>query len=87
MTSPKKITAALTPKSPMNAARSEIPVSIAIRTTMRDALSEYSHQRAGFRPRARFRRYQSWSPGSATAAWSTAARKRKAATAGPTRRS
>jgi hypothetical protein len=34
------------------------PASVAISTTISDALTEYSHQRAGFTPRATFRSYQ-----------------------------
>jgi hypothetical protein len=45
-TNPKKIIEALTPKRAMRAATSLMPVSIAIRTIMIEALTEYSIQRA-----------------------------------------
>ena len=73
----------MTPKIAISAPRSETPGSIAIRTTITDALSEYSSQRAGPMPRARFRSYQPRIGGIATSRWSRAASSRNAATAGP----
>ena len=46
MTMPKKIIAAFAPNIAISAVMSEIPVSMAIRTTISEALIEYSHQRA-----------------------------------------
>ncbi len=64
-----------------------MPASIAISTTISDALIEYSHQRAGLTPRAMLRRYQRRAHGLTTARWSTAASSRNAHTARSTRRS
>ena len=47
---PNRIMQAFTPNSAMSAAMSEMPVSIAMSTTMSDALTEYSIQRKTFRP-------------------------------------
>ena len=87
ITSPKRIIAAFAPKSAISAVTSRMPVSIAIRTIINEALTEYSHQRAGFRSSARLRSYQRWSRGAAISPWSIAARKRNAATAAPNGRS
>ena len=48
ITSPNRIIDALTPKRAIRAVTSRMPVSIAISTIISEALSEYSHQRAGF---------------------------------------
>lgn len=49
-------------------------------TTMSDALTEYSHQRAGLTPRATFASYQRRGRPPLSARWSTAASNRNAAT-------
>ncbi len=83
---PKRIIAALAPKIPMRAGPSRMPDSIAMSTSMSEALTEYSYQRAGLMPRATFRSYQPRA-GPATARWSIAASRRKAPTARSIRRS
>ena len=50
--------AALAPKRAMSATSSVTPASMAMSTTISDALSEYSHQRAGLMPRATLASYQ-----------------------------
>lgn len=55
---PKRIIAAFAPKSAIRATSSVTPASIAMSTTISDALTEYSHQRAGLIPRATFASYQ-----------------------------
>ena len=52
---PKKIIAAFATKIAPSATKSATPVSIAIRTTITDADSEYSIQRNGLTPAARYR--------------------------------
>ncbi len=52
MTRPKRIIAALTPNRANRATTLLTPASIAISTTMIEALIEYSHQRAGLMPAA-----------------------------------
>jgi hypothetical protein len=58
MASPKRIMAAFTPNRASSAVASVIPASMAIRTTMSEALMAYSHQRAGLMPRATLLAYQ-----------------------------
>jgi predicted phage tail protein len=52
-----------------------------MRTTMSDALTAYSHQRAGLIRRATFARYQRLAHGLTAARWSIAASSRKTAAA------
>ncbi len=54
ITSPKRIIAAFTPNRAISAIASVTPASIAISTTISEALTEYSHQRAGLTPRETF---------------------------------
>ena len=86
MASPKRIMAAFAPKMAISAVDSAMPASIAIRTIISEALTAYSHHRAGLMPRATLRSYQARA-GPAVVRWSTAARPRKIATATSMRRS
>ena len=72
--------AAFAPNRAIRATSSLTPASIAISTTMSDALSEYSHQRAGLIPRATFASYQRRGRPPLSVRWSTAASNRNAAT-------
>jgi hypothetical protein len=59
---------------------------MAMSTTISDALSEYSHQRAGLIPRATLASYQRRGRPALRVRWSTAASSRKAATSQSIRR-